>query len=247
MAIAKRKKKFFDVEIPSINRTTQLQAFEVAELNGKFLKYDLTRILRGKNIDLQLKVEVKDEKAVATPRTLKLMPYYLRRMVRKGTNYVEDSFSTDCKDAVVRIKPFLITRRKVSRAVRKALREKARSELIIYLKGKTTKAVFEDLMRNSLQKDLSLKLKKIYPLSLCEIRIFKVESVKDIVEEKAEKKEVPKEGTRTSDEEVKEEVKKEEKVEEKKVEVKKEPKKEEKVVEIKVEEKEEVKEEEKKE
>ena len=33
---------------------------------------------------------------------------------------------------------------------------------------------YEDLLKNTLQKTLSLKLKKIYPLSLCEIRFFKV-------------------------------------------------------------------------
>jgi len=103
------------------------------------------------------------------------MPYYLKRMVRKGTNYVEDSFSTETKDHQVRIKPFLVTRRKVSRAVRRALRNKAREELITYAKGKTTEELFEDILKNVLQKSLSLKLKKIYPLSVCEIRILKVE------------------------------------------------------------------------
>ena len=41
--------------------------------------------------------------------------------------------------------------------------------------GKVTTAEQEELFRNQLQKTLSLKLKKIYPLSLCEIRVFKVE------------------------------------------------------------------------
>ena len=178
MAIAKKKKRFFDVEIPIIRKETQLQAFELKDLDGRFLKYDLTRTLRGKSSLLQLKVIVKDEKATTVPRQLKLMPYYLRRMVRKGTNYVEDSFSTDCKDTQLRIKPLLITRRKVSRAVRKALREKAREELIKYAKANTTQQIFEDILQNRLQKSLSLKLKKVYPLSLCEIRILKVEKEK---------------------------------------------------------------------
>ena len=103
------------------------------------------------------------------------MPYFLKRMVRKGTNYVEDSFSTKCTDAQIRIKPFLITRRKVSRAVRKALREKAREELINYVKDKNTETLFDEILKNQLQKSLILKLKKIYPLSLCEIRVLKVE------------------------------------------------------------------------
>ncbi len=144
MAIAKRKKRFFDVEIPIIGKTTQLQAYEIKELEGKLMRYDLTRVLKGKSMLLQLKVEVKGDKAIAIPRGVKLMPYFLKRMIRKGTNYIEDSFSTKCKDAQIRIKPFLISRRKISRRVRKALREKAREELIAYVKDKPTQTIFDD-------------------------------------------------------------------------------------------------------
>lgn len=178
MAIAKRKKRFFDVEIPIINRQTQLQAYEIKELDGRIIKYDLTRVLRGKALLLQLKVNVKDDEATTIPQESNLMPYYLRRMVRKGTNYIEDSFSAKCKDAQLKIKILLISRRKISRAVRKALREKAREELITYVKDKKSQIIFEDLLKNQIQKPLSLKLKKIYPLSLCEIRHLKVEKEK---------------------------------------------------------------------
>ena len=200
MAIAKRKKRFFEVEMPIINKQTQLQAYELKELKGRFIKYDLTRILRGKNMLLQLVVKISEDKAVAIPRAIKLMPYFLKRMVRKGTNYVEDSFTVNCKDAELRIKPFLITRRKVSRAVRKALREKAKQELINYVKDKDSNTLFDEILKNQMQKPLSLKLKKIYPLSLCEIRVFKVEKELEQKKETKEKnikekiKEEPKEG-----------------------------------------------------
>ena len=182
MAKAKRKKRFFDVDMPILRKETQLQAYELKDLDRKLIKYDLTRILKGKSILLQLKVKVKGEKATSVPRELKLLSYYLRRMIRKGTNYVEDSFSTNCKNAQIRIKPFLITRRKVSRAVRKALRERVKEELVKYVKTKNSEEIFEEVLKNQLQKTLSLKLKKIYPLSLCEIRTLKVE--KEIKQEK---------------------------------------------------------------
>ncbi len=175
MAKAKGKKKFFDVEIPLINKTTQLQAYALKELDGRIINYDLTRILKGKGTIIQLKTKVEAEEIKTIPIKVQIMPYFLKRMVRKGTNYVEDSFSTKCKDGQIRIKPFLVTRRKVSRAVRKALREKAHEELINYAKDKKIETIFEDLLKNSIQKPLSLKLKKIYPLSFCDIRILKVE------------------------------------------------------------------------
>ena len=175
MAIAKRKKRFYDIEIPIIGKTTQLQAYDLKDLNNKYIKYDLTRILRGKSIILNLKVQVQDKEAITIPKEIILMSYYLKRMIRKGTNYVEDSFSTNTTDAQVRIKPFLVTRRKVSRRVRKALRDKTKEELINYVKDKDADQLFKEILRNQLQKTLSLKLKKIYPLSLCEIRVFKIE------------------------------------------------------------------------
>ena len=187
MAIAKKKKRFFDVEIPIINRTTQLFAFDVEELDGKFIKYDLTRILKGKSILLDLKVSVKDNKAISIPVGLNLVPYYIRRMIRKGTDYVEDSISINCKNAILKIKPLLITRRKVSKAVRKALREKVKSELENELKSKNSEEIFEEILKNKLQKELSIKLKKIYPLSLCEIRSLKVEKELEIQKDSKQK------------------------------------------------------------
>jgi ribosomal protein S3AE len=172
MAAEKRKKKFFDVEIPIISKQTQMQAYEIPELNGRLMKYDLTRILRGKSIMLTLKVKVEGNGATTIPTKLVLMPYFLRRMIRKGTNYVEDSFSAECQDAKLRIKPLLVTRKKVSRAVRNALRVKAREELINYVKDKPSTELFNQVLNNQIQKPLSMKLKKIYPLALCEIRVL---------------------------------------------------------------------------
>ena len=180
MAIAKKRKKFFDVDMPIIKKETQLQALDISELDGKFIKYDLTRILRGKNIILDLKVKVNDEKATSKPQKLTLLPYFLKRAIRKGTDYIEDSFSINCEDAQLRIKPLLVTRKRVSREVKKALREKAKEELSEYVKSRKSEIIFDDILKNKLQKELSLKLKKIYPLSLCEIRVLKIE--KDLIE-----------------------------------------------------------------
>lgn len=175
MAIAKKRKKFFDIEIPLINKETQAQAFEIKELEGRFIKYDLTKILRGKSMEMSFKVVIEDGKATTIPRSSVIMPYFMKRAVRKGTNYVEDSFSTECANAQLRIKPFLVTRRKVSRAVRKALREKAKEFIVEYAKEKEYEEVFEEMLKGNLQKHMSQTLKKIYPLSFCEIRVLKVE------------------------------------------------------------------------
>ena len=192
MAQAKKRKKFFEVEIPLIGKTTEVRAFEISELNNKFIKYDLTRVLRGKATILQGKIKANNKEATVVPTQLQLMHFYLSRMVRKGTNYVEDSFLVKCKDAQLKLKPLLVTRKKVSRAVRKALRNKCKEELTEYVSKLDSEEIFDDIIQNKLQKILSSRLKKIYPLSCCEIRIIKVQNFLDKPAQKSEKEEAGK-------------------------------------------------------
>jgi len=199
MAQAKKKKRFFEVDMPLIKKSTQLYAFNIEDIDKRIIKYDLTRILKGKSSLINLKVSVDKEKSEATsyPIEFKVLPYFIKRMIRKRTDYVEDSFKTECKDAILLLKPFLITRRRVNRKVRKALRDKTKEELENYSRNKSSKQLFEDILKNKLQKELSFKLKKVYPLSLCEIRNIKVESFKEKPAKKStetkEEKEVKKE------------------------------------------------------
>ncbi|MCL5730302.1 MAG: hypothetical protein M1165_01915, partial [Candidatus Pacearchaeota archaeon] len=74
----------------------------------------------------------------------------------------------------LKVKLFMITRRKVHNSIKTALRGKAREETIKELENKSSETLFDELMKNQLQKELSLKLKKIYPLSACEIRVLEI-------------------------------------------------------------------------
>ncbi len=200
----KLKKKFLEVDIPLTNSTVELLAYDIDSLKNRSIKLDLTRQLRGKSIEVLFKVDVEDKKATANPIKLTLLPFFIRRMLRKKISYVEDSFTAECKDAYVRIKPFLIARKRVSRAVRKALRDEAKNWLQIYVKEKTYRELFSDIIGNRLQKPLSLKLKKIYPLALCEIRKLELERLKEQgkIEVKEEKIKEKTEEEKTDDKEV---------------------------------------------
>ena len=90
--------------------------------------------------------------------------------MRKSISYVEDSFDVKCKNATLKIKPFMITRQKVSKSVLNAVRVKAREEIQAEAKEKDYEEIFSDILQNKFQRNLSLKLKKIYPLGFCEIR-----------------------------------------------------------------------------
>lgn len=168
--MAPEKKKFISLKVPLLNKEVELFGRTLSDFNGKSIKIDLTNELRGKGVELRFKISADEENSSMELKELNLFGSYIRRMVRKGTDYVEDSFQVKCKDTEVIIKPFLITRKKVSREVKGSLRKVSKEFIIEYVKDKTFENIALDLVNNKLQKELSLKLKKVYPLAFCDVR-----------------------------------------------------------------------------
>jgi len=168
------RKSFFEVKVPLTAAKAYVYGNSVEEIDGKVIKIDLTRNLKGKNFELRLRARNINGVLQGEPISLELIGSYIRRAMRKGIDYVEDSFVTEIKEGKARVKIFLITRNKVSRAVRRELRNLARKHLETYLKSRSALEIFSELMTNKIQKELFLKLKKIYPLSFCEVRVFEV-------------------------------------------------------------------------
>ncbi len=177
--MAGQKKKFFSVEVPLIGEQLEVYAFELENLVGRNIKLDMTRLFRGKGVEASFTIDVKDDKAVASPKMMRLLPYFIRRIIRKRISYVEDSIVAKTSDGAVRLKPFLITRRKVSRAVRNGLRIAVNEYLKDYCKDKTNEEIFSDIISSKIQKPMLVRLKKVYPLALCEIRHVEVENIKE--------------------------------------------------------------------
>jgi ribosomal protein S3AE len=169
-----KKKKFQSVEIPLINSRVELVGDSIEDLKDKTINLDLTRQLKGKSVEAIVKIKIENGKAVAYPNKIKLMPYFIKRMIRKRISYIEDSFETPSQESLIRVKPFLITRKKVSRAVRKALRNRCKNWIEDYIAERKDNEIFNEILSNKMQRTLSLVLKKTYPLSLCEIRILEI-------------------------------------------------------------------------
>lgn len=169
------KRNFFEVRVPITSAKVYLYGVSSDDLLGRIIKIDLTRTLRGKSLELKAKV-VKDnqQSLFGEPISLILAGSYVRRMLRKGSDYVEDSFNAETRDFKVLIKTFMITRNKVSRAIRNELRKSSKEYLTGYLKNRSAKEIFTEITTNKIQKDISLRLKKIYPLAVCEVRWFEI-------------------------------------------------------------------------
>jgi ribosomal protein S3AE len=169
-----KRKKFIDVDVPIIRSKIELIGNSPKELVNRTINLDMTRQLKGKSVELVLKIKLENEKPLATPYKIKLMPYFIRRMIRKRISYVEDSFIIPSQDSMLQIKPFLITKRRVSRAIRKTLRNKAKNFIEDYIAERKDEDIFAEILSNKMQRSLSLVMKKTYPLSLCEIRAIEI-------------------------------------------------------------------------
>ena len=178
------RRKCIDVTIPILGETTRVLG-TAENLHNKTIKLDLTRKLRGKGLTIKLRIFNMEGKLIAIPDQLQLSTSYIRRMMRKRTDYVEDSFQARCSDVRVTVKPLLITRKKVSRAVRRNLRNVAREFLLDYMKEKEYLEVYNEILEGSIQKAMLPKLKKVYPLSFSDIRIFETKELEKIDLEKA--------------------------------------------------------------
>ncbi len=178
------RKKYIEVQVPILDST--MRVLGTAEnLHNKTIKLDLSRKLRGKGLVIKLKIFNQEGKLVAIPSNLELIKSYIRRIMRKRTDYIEDSFQARCSDIRVIIKPLLITRKKVSKAVRRNLRNTAREFIIEYIKEKDYIEVCNEILDETLKRAMLPKLKKVYPLSFSDIRVFETKELEKIDMKKA--------------------------------------------------------------
>jgi ribosomal protein S3AE len=178
------KLQFFPVESNLVSTDVSVYGRTLDEFNEKTVKIDLSRVLRGKSVELKLRLGVGKDKLIGKAESFKILNSYIRRIMRRGVDYVEDSFEAETRDKKVRVKPFLITRKKVSRQVRNVLREEAKKFLLGYLKTRDAEEIFKEMFSNKLQKQLALKCKKVYPLAFSELRVFEILGDLDELEEK---------------------------------------------------------------
>lgn len=203
------RKKYIDVKIPMLGSETRVLG-TAEELDGKTIKLDLTRRLRGKGLTITFRLFNQEGKLVAIPKKMELVKSYTRRMMRKRIDYVEDSFTAKCSDIRATVKPFLITRKRVSRAVRKNLRNTTREFLLEYLKEKSYDDICNELLDGTIQREMLPKLKKVYPLSFCDIRVFETKELEKIDLKKASIEKRKDEVEEEPQEDIQEEVKNEE-------------------------------------
>ncbi len=179
LVVKKKKKVWFSIVSPK-----EFGDFIVAEtlasdpsiLTGRVVRaslMDLTNDPKKQNVQLTFKItSVKEKDAYTDLIRYELTPSYIRRLMRKERDKVEDSFVALSKDNVkVRIKPFIITKSKTQNSVLSAIRKRAREFLADFLREQTYYDFISEVTSTKTQKTLREQLKKIYPIAVLEFRV----------------------------------------------------------------------------
>jgi len=183
---------------------------------------DLTNDFRKSHITLYFKVSKIEETNAHTQFVgHTLTSDYLRRMIRRRRSKIEGVYDVRTRDgAVLRVKPFATTDKRIQNSQRKVVREAMKKTITDSAKTNTLSEFVKDILDGRVGSDIYKNCKKLYPVK--RVEIYKTEVISQptiMIEDKKPKKK----------EEQSEEEKKVEKKEEKKTEEVKEPEKKEDV------------------
>lgn len=181
--LKKKKKKWVSIYASNSFNNIDIGETLVEEPNealGKTLKInlaDLTQDIKKQNILLTfLANKLQDQRVVSDVVGYEISPSYVKRVIKRAKSKIEDSFLCSTKDEVkVRLKPVILTRSKAKGSVLTLLRHKSRTYFVDNVKKQSYEEVLSNIMSHNLQRGLKDELKKIYPVSLTELRIFKKE------------------------------------------------------------------------
>ena len=104
-----------------------------------------------------------------------MAPSAIRRIVRKGSDRLDESFICEAENGQkVRIKPMIITKAATNSAVHRLLRKALVSSLVKYVRKHTFESLINEVITSKLQTTVKSELKKVYPLKAVEVRVLEI-------------------------------------------------------------------------
>jgi small subunit ribosomal protein S3Ae len=195
---------------------------------------ELTNDFRKSHITLHFKInKITDSNAHTQFVGHSLTSDYLRRMIRRRRSKIEGVYDVRTRDgAVVRIKPFATTDKRIQNSQRRVVREAMKNTIYDVANKSTLSEFVKYILDGKIGSDIYKNCRKLYPVKRVEIFKTEVISQPTIViedkkpkkkeeptepeekEEKPKKKKEPKETEKTEEEKPKKKDEKKEKTEE---------------------------------
>jgi len=174
------KKRWYSLQAPKVFNDFifgETVAQEPESLVGRSVRTNLSTVLKGgkrQSMEARFRVvEVKGNICITELVSLEILPPNVKRIVKRAKKRVDDSFIVETKDNVkVRLKPMLLVKDNVQHGILTALRAKCHVYFENVAKDLTFNELTNKIVLGELYRDLKMDLKKIYPVSLVEMRAF---------------------------------------------------------------------------
>ncbi|MFH0752928.1 MAG: hypothetical protein V1914_05045 [archaeon] len=180
--LVKKKKKWYTILAPKeMNQVIigETPASDISLLQGRVVKanlMNLTNDMKKQSMVASFKVKSVKESTAETEFTgYVIMPSHVKRLVKRSKDKVGDSFKCETKDGKkIVIKPLLLIKNKLQRNVLSSLRMTARDVLTKEAKNKTFSELASAIFNKDIQKTTKQALKKVYPVTMVEIRALEL-------------------------------------------------------------------------
>jgi small subunit ribosomal protein S3Ae len=175
-----KKKKWFPIIAPKLFNEKVLGECLLTDselMKGRHITLNMMNITgdpKKQSTNLQFLIRnVIDGKGMTELVKYEMSNSFVKRLIRRGKNKVDDSFLTKTMDGkVVRVKPLAITLKNTNKSVLSSLRLELRKVIKEKFSKLTFSQIIESLIQYKLQRELKTSVVKIYPLRTCEIRSF---------------------------------------------------------------------------
>ena len=176
--IKMKKKRWISILAPAAFNSQELgetTCERPEQLVGRKLVINLMSLTndpKKQNVQVHFKiVNVTNDKAETQIVGCELSGAYVKKVIRRSGGKVEDSFAVTTKDNVkFQVKPLLMTRHKIYKSTLNDMQLKAREYIQNDFKNMDAEVALQAILMNKLQKETRENVRKIYPVSLCEIR-----------------------------------------------------------------------------
>jgi len=191
----KRKKKiWYGLYAPEALNSAFLGetfVYSSEDLVGKTISLTLSMVLndmKKQNIITSFRVkETKDNKGLTELVSYSLSLAYIKRLVRRRRDKVDDSFLAKSKDdKILRIKTVVMTNSRTYASANSAIRLSLRAKIKKTLKEMSFEEFVNGLINIRLQKEWKSSLNKIYPVKFLEVRHAGIEVLKKNLKEEHE-------------------------------------------------------------
>lgn len=190
-AVVVKKKRWITILAPKLfNEQVIGESYvgEPQELVGRHVSISLM-ILTGdpqkQSVNVSFKITgIKNDMVITELVGYKMQPASAKKLMRRSREKIEDSFIVESADKrIIRIKPIIVTRGRTTGSVLASMSKLQRAFLAKVISQLDAEGLIRDVVQKKIQHGLSQLLRRLYPVSACEIRqieFIPTEKVKEL-------------------------------------------------------------------